>query len=437
MKIKEIPVEYIEKNEKIVGIRTQQSEEAIGRYMEKYESGTSKAILVKEIDRQHYILIDGFHRLTAIKRLKKRKIEAEIIDILDKDIYSKAVEQNVEHGVPLTEEEQSKILKELVINGGKIQSELAKIFHINQPAISKRIQKDKELVLFLRNKSNISSVNEILSGKTHQEVANIYGLDRSRITQIWGDFKNEITELYNIGTPKEEIVEIQNEKRINLTAEKLNELIEEDYNKLIIEDCLKEIPKLDDGIVDCLIIDPPYGINFQSQYRKEKHDRIEGDNKEAFELLDKSLKLVKPKMKTNSHVYIFTSWKVYEKVKPIVEKYFDIRNCLVWNKTEWGMGDLNNNYADKYEMIIFASQGKRKLYAEKRPVNVLTYAPTNNEEHPTQKPIELLKELIENSTKEGELVLDYLAGSGSTLNASKELKRKWLGIEIKEYCKEE
>ena len=78
--------------------------------MEKYESGTSKSILVKEIDRQHFILIDGHHRLEALKRLKAEKIEVEVIDISDKEIYSKAVESNQGHGVPLTPKEQENIL---------------------------------------------------------------------------------------------------------------------------------------------------------------------------------------------------------------------------------------------------------------------------------------------------------------------------------------
>jgi site-specific DNA-methyltransferase (adenine-specific) len=136
-------------------------------------------------------------------------------------------------------------------------------------------------------------------------------------------------------------------------------------------------------------------------------------------------------MKRNSHIYIFTSWKVIDKVKPIIEKYFKLKNCLVWNKNNWSMGDLEGNYAEKYELILFATLGKKKLYCDKRPLNVLDFARTNNEEHPTQKPVELLKEFIKNSTKENELVVDYFAGSGSTLIAAKELNRRWLGIEIK------
>ena len=403
--------------------------------MEKYESGTSKAILVKEIDRQHFILIDGYHRLEAIKRLNKRKIEAEIIEIDDKDIYSKAVEYNVEHGVRLTNEEEENVILNF-IDEFKSDEEIAGIFHLARRTINDRINKSQTLKKARIAKSKVPTINYFLEGRKQSDIAKDLRLTEGAISQRITNWLDELKELYNTGTPKEEIIKIQNEKNIKLTPEKLNELIEEDYNKLIINDCLKEIPKLDDGIIDCLIIDPPYGIEFQSNYKKEKHDKIESDNQSAISLLDKSLGLIQPKLKTNSHIYIFTSWKVFDKVKPIVEKYFDIKNCLVWNKNIYGMGDLNNNYADSYELIIFASQGKRKLYAEKRPLNILNYNPTENTNHPTEKPVDLLKELISNSTKEGEIVLDYFAGSGSTLKASKECKRKWLGIEIKEYNEE-
>ncbi len=432
MKIKEVPIEYIKIQDNIKGIRAI-NEEAVGRYMEKYESGTSKPILVKEINRKEYILIDGKHRLEAKNRLKNRKIDCELTDLEDKELYAKAVECNVEHGVPLNDEEEIEVLKNL-IGEGRTQKKMADIFHISQQAISKRIKSNKILKKQLSSKVNIPTVNEFLEGKKQSEIANNYDITQGRVSQIWGDFVNEITSDFNAGTPKQEIIKNQSKNGINLTEEKINELIKEDYNKVILGNCLDEIPKLKDNSIDCVIIDPPYGIDYQSNFKKEKHEKIDGDRSKAFNLLDKSLTEVKPKLKKDSHIYIFTSWKVYEKVKPIVEKYFTVKNCLIWNKTNWSMGDLKGNYAEKYEMIIFAIQGNRKLLGEKRPVNVLDCSHTDNSEHPTQKPVELIKVFIENSTKESEVILDFFAGSGSTLLASKELKRKWIGIESeKEY----
>ncbi len=221
------------------------------------------------------------------------------------------------------------------------------------------------------------------------------------------------------------------EKKKEKLKEEVKEVISEELN-LYHGDCLEQLEKIEDNSVACLIIDPPYGIDYQSNHKLARHDKISNDKNEAFELLDKSLAKVKPKMKEDSHTYIFTTWKVYEQVKPIIEKYFCVKNCLIWNKNNWSMGDLNGNYAEKYEMIIFATQGKRRLLGDKRPINVLDFARTSNLNHPTEKPVDLLKELIKNSTVEGETVLDYFAGSGSTMVAAKELNRNPIGIEFDE-----
>ncbi|KKM13647.1 hypothetical protein LCGC14_1714240, partial [marine sediment metagenome] len=106
--MKEVLIKYVEELQEVKDIRST-SQEAIGRYMEKYESGTSLPILVKEINRQKFILIDGHHRLEAKKKLKKNKIDIEVIEIEDKEIYSRAVEANVGHGVHLTKEEEKEV----------------------------------------------------------------------------------------------------------------------------------------------------------------------------------------------------------------------------------------------------------------------------------------------------------------------------------------
>ena len=207
MKTKEVPIEYIKIQDNIKGIRAI-NEEAVGRYMEKYESGTSKPILVKEINRQEYILIDGKHRLEAKKRLKNRKIDCELTDLEDKELYAKAVECNVEHGVRLSENEEIEVLKNL-INEGRTQEQMAKIFHIGRTAITNRIKRNHILRKSQSDKINIPTINELLQDKKQTEVANNYDLTQGRVSQIWGDFINEISSDFNAGTPKEEVIQKQ------------------------------------------------------------------------------------------------------------------------------------------------------------------------------------------------------------------------------------
>jgi site-specific DNA-methyltransferase (adenine-specific) len=100
------------------------------------------------------------------------------------------------------------------------------------------------------------------------------------------------------------------------------------------------------------------------------------------------------------------------------------------------MGDLESNYAEQYELIIYCCKGKaRQLVSDKRPTNVLTFDRVVSQLHPTEKPVDLLKELINNSTVDNEVVLDPFAGSGSLGVACQETTRQFILIEKEEeYC---
>ena len=204
---------------------------------------------------------------------------------------------------------------------------------------------------------------------------------------------------------------------------------------LILGDCLDELTKLPNESIDCIITDPPYGIDYQSNFREAtpQFDKLQNDKESAIELLDKCLGISQSKLKPNSHLYIFTSWKVYPEVQTIIAKYFQIKNVLVWVKNGGMIGDLEADYMDKYEMIVYATKGRRLLNGA-RESNILYYdRPASTEyHHPTEKPISLLEYLIGKSTNENELVLDPFMGSGSTCVASKNMNRKYLGIELDE-----
>ena len=99
------------------------------------------------------------------------------------------------------------------------------------------------------------------------------------------------------------------------------------------------------------------------------------------------------------------------------------------------MGDLEGDYAPKYEMILFCSNGKKKLNGG-RDANILKTKRTQNENHPTEKPINLIKYFIEKSSNKGDLVLDTFAGSCGTAIASRQIERNCICFEIEEdYCK--
>ena len=114
----------------------------------------------------------------------------------------------------------------------EVSEEMSKVFHLTREAITKRINRDQILKKVQSTKSGISTINEMLEGKDQKEISGIYGIAQQTVSQRWNNWLDEIKGLYETGSTKQEIIEQENEKGINLTSEKLNELIEEDVDKM-------------------------------------------------------------------------------------------------------------------------------------------------------------------------------------------------------------
>lgn len=203
--------------------------------------------------------------------------------------------------------------------------------------------------------------------------------------------------------------------------------------EIINEDWQIAIQQLANNCVDLVVTDPPYGMSFQSNRRKELHKSIQNDdNLDWFGGWVKELKRV---CKDEAHIYIFCSWHHIDKFKKEVGTYFNVKNILIWEKNNHGSGDLLGDYAPKYEMILFCSNGQKKLNGG-RDSNILKTDKTGNENHPTEKPINLISYLIEKSSNKGDLVLDTFGGSCGTAIASRQLERNCYCFEIEaDYCK--
>ena len=115
---------------------------------------------------------------------------------------------------------------------------------------------------------------------------------------------------------------------------------------------------------------------------------------------------------------------------------FNVKNCIIWDRVVHGLGDLKGGYAPTYDMIIFATK-ERHILKGRRPKDVVRVKRVDADKlvHPTQKPIELIRQLIVNSSNKQDIVLDCYSGSGVVAVACKQLNRNFIGFEIsKEYC---
>lgn len=195
-------------------------------------------------------------------------------------------------------------------------------------------------------------------------------------------------------------------------------------------DCLELMKDISDKSIDMILTDPPYGMNFQSHRRKNIYEKIKND--ENLEFLDDFFQECNRVLKKDSALYVFCSWHNVDEFKKQFEKYFKLKNILVWVKNNHGSGDLQASYAPKYEFILYGNKGRRK-FENGRKEDVLFYNKTKNELHPTQKPVDLLEFLINNSSIENDNILDPFMGSGSTGVACQNTNRNFIGFELDEH----
>lgn len=209
---------------------------------------------------------------------------------------------------------------------------------------------------------------------------------------------------------------------------KMGDLIELGKHRVMCGDSinLEDIKKLtNERKINMVFTDPPYGYKYQS------NKRIKSDKFNIITNDDKILNFM-PIIKKicNGFVFVCASWKNIKEWIGLFEEYFELTNIIVWNKGGGGMGDLKHTFATDYELIL-CSSGSSEITG-KRIGSVWTVAKdaSTNYVHPTQKPIKLSAISIENTTKENERVLDLFGGSGSTLIACEQLKRKAYLMEL-------
>lgn len=195
-------------------------------------------------------------------------------------------------------------------------------------------------------------------------------------------------------------------------------------------DAVKWLKSLDNASIDLMITDPPYeslekhrAVGTTTRLKNSKsssnnwfeifpNSRFEEFLVEAFRVLKK-----------NAHFYLFCDQETAFLVKPIAEKVgFKFWKPIIWDKKKIGMG---YHYRARYEFILFFEKGKRKLNNLSIP-DILEVSRIHRG-YPTEKPVELMEILINQSSIPGEIVCDPFMGSGSTGRASVRLERDYLG----------
>ncbi len=194
--------------------------------------------------------------------------------------------------------------------------------------------------------------------------------------------------------------------------------------------------------VSLILADMPYGIGYVenkvgfNQISKSKiiaNDHEQSDN-EYRKFTSSWLNLVKPYLTKKNSFYLFNSDKmIFAMREGLLNAEFKFAQLLIWVKNHAVLGRLN--YLMQHELIAYGWYG-RHSFQKSQDKSVLFYPkPNKSPLHPTMKPVGLLRNLILNSSKIGDWVYDPFLGSGSTLVACEQTRRRCLGIELDpEYC---
>lgn len=300
----------------------------------------------------------------------------------------------------------------------------------------------------------------IVKGHGRLAAAKLEGL--TEVPVDYQNYTNEAEEYADLVADNRiaELAEIDNKLLADIFADidtgEIPELPEEDQtitqrgdlwilgnHRLVCGDSTNEADRallLDGAEPQILLMDPPYcSGGFQESGRSTGSigtKRYDANGKEikvtiandtlstrGYQQLMRSIL----KQFTGTVVYCFTDWRMWLYLYDVMEESgFGVKNMIVWNKKTPGMG---MGWRTQHELIMFAHRTKPAWDNHKGYGNVIEATRSGNELHPTQKPVEILEKLLDN-TQWAEGVMDAFGGSGTTLIAAESIGQKSYLMEL-------
>lgn len=203
---------------------------------------------------------------------------------------------------------------------------------------------------------------------------------------------------------------------------------------LMLGDCLECMAEIESGSVDLVLTDPPYGMGFQSNRSKKgpRHAKIASDDAVDARWLNEAFRV----LRDGGGLVSFCDWRTSCEWRAHIESEgFVLKSQVIWDRMHHGMGDLSGAFAPQHDVIWYATKGRR-TFVSGRPKSIIAAkrpSPSEDNGHPTCKPVALMEELIR-AVDDGQtkVVLDPFLGSGSTGVAAMRLGVNLIGCEIDE-----
>ena len=345
-----------------------------------------------------------------------------------------------------------------IIIGGHFRVRTAKDLGIKEVPVHyvKISEEKKERELNLRLNKNLGHWDAELLVEFDENLLLDVGFESGELDTMFADLK-----LDEDNDKDDEVPEVAEE-----SSTQIGEIWKLGRHRIMCGDATnpEHIKKLMDGQqADVVFTDPPYNVNYKGHGKKTSNG-IANDNMadSAFgKFLEKVFKNYVEAVKAGAGLYVFHSSSSQAQFEYAIEKAgMEVKNQLIWNKPAAALGW--GDYRWKHEPFFYcAVKGKKvQFYGDRKHSTVWDFQKTDAQlfawaqkmkraeeqgkttvwsmardkvgeyVHPTQKPVELIVYALRNSSKSGDLVLDFFMGSGSTLIAAEKSERSCFGLEL-------
>lgn len=233
-------------------------------------------------------------------------------------------------------------------------------------------------------------------------------------------------------------------------------------NNIFNEDCLMGISKIQDNSIDLLLADPPYCLG--KDYGNNSDKMSEQDYLDwTFKWIDAFI----PKIKNTGSFYIFLSWQFSPEIFCYIKKKMTMVNEIIWDRRVPSMGGSTRKFSSVHDNVGFFVKSPKDYYFNIDPVRIpydeatkkartrsifvgkkwleVGYNPKDiwsvarihaqdpeRQDHPTQKPLELINRIILSSSPENGIVCDPFMGTGTSAISAILNNRKYCGFELNE-----
>lgn len=215
--------------------------------------------------------------------------------------------------------------------------------------------------------------------------------------------------------------------------------------KIVNGDCTKVMRQIPDHCIDLILCDPPYNIsqystgNIKFDWRSDINNDVAEWDQIAIDpaaFVDEFKRVLSPR----GNIFIFTSYNLIGRWHEAFDPEFDTFQFMIWHKTNPVPNFRKSSFLNSCEMIVcmwnkghiwnFSTQSEMHNFIES-PI-CMGAERLQNPKHPTQKPLKVLKHIINIASSPGSVVLDPFMGVASTGVAALELGRRFIGVEIDE-----